>query len=138
MLFLVAAAFISLFSLPLESLLDGLTPAPEGKAAGFHLISELWRYGRFPEAIREGNHLSGGLLGGLVAHSLERVAGLTGALILLFAFLVTVLVVAFGLSPSKMGRWAATVSEKLPEASEMTEDEPSADALEKEADRGLF
>ncbi|MDD3418219.1 MAG: DNA translocase FtsK [Eubacteriales bacterium] len=138
LLFLVAAAFISLFSLPLESLLDGLTPAPEGKAAGFHLISELWRYGRFPEAIREGNHLSGGLLGGLVAHSLERVAGLTGALILLFAFLVTVLVVAFGLSPSKMGRWAATVSEKLPEASEMTEDEPSADALEKEADRGLF
>ena len=52
--------------------------------------------GRFPERIRPGNIWSGGLLGGLISNDLERVAGVTGAPILIAALILSVLVYAFG------------------------------------------
>ena len=109
LIYLTACSLVSLFSLPYSKLIQLVEPLPEKGLAGFHLIRQLWYFGRFPQAIGPDNNLSGGLVGGLIGHSLERVAGLTGALIILFAFLVTILVYAFGLSPSKMTRWTSAI-----------------------------
>ena len=113
LIFLIATSLVSLFVLPYRQLASAIRPAAQGELAGLHLIRELWRFGRFPDAIQAGNRLSGGLAGGLIAHSLERVAGLTGTLIILFALLVTLLVSAFGLSPSRMAGWFSRREETL-------------------------
>lgn len=136
LIFLAAISMIGLFSLPYKDMAQVMGPVPQGRMAGFHVISELWRFGRFPEAIREGNRLSGGLAGGLLAHGLERVAGLTGALIILFAFLVTLLVFAFGLSPSKVSQLASRFREDLPEGEK--EEEVPERPLQEEVSRGLW
>ncbi len=115
LIYLTGTSFISLYALPYKNLSQVIQPLPEKAIGGFHLLGELWRFGRFPDAISLDNKLSGGLAGGLIGLSLERVAGLTGALIILFAFLATVLVFAFGLSPSRMADWRAAMSEDLPE-----------------------
>ncbi len=116
LIYLTGTAFISLYALPYQSLSQVARPLPDKGIGGFHLLAELWRFGRFPAAISPDNKLSGGLAGGLIGLSLERVAGLTGALIILFAFLATVLVFAFGLSPSRMADWKTSTGKDLPES----------------------
>ncbi|HZK29406.1 MAG TPA: DNA translocase FtsK [Clostridia bacterium] len=134
LLYVLAASLLSLVTLPYKTLLEVMTPLPKQGSAGIHIIQELWRFGRFPDMIRSGNKLSGGLTGGLIAHPLERVAGLTGALILLFAVLLTVLVFAFGLSPSGIIRRAQRIVAD-PLESQAQSDHPA----DKESDkRGLF
>lgn len=136
-IYLWASSLVSLFVLPLSRLSESLAPMPGRGSAGWHLIAELWRFGRFPEAIRPGNRLSGGLLGGLVSLGLERVAGLTGALIILFALLVTLLVFAFGLSPSRL----SSISRGLPAdpMGEGADDEAASDTgQQKTAPGGWF
>ncbi|NLA70989.1 MAG: DNA translocase FtsK [Clostridiaceae bacterium] len=130
LLYLIADSLLSLFTLPYKTMLEVMTPIPEKGWAGFHIIRELWRFGRFPEMIGSGNKLSGGLAGGIIAHPLERVAGLTGALILLFAVLLTVLVFAFDLSPSRILKRAEHLvadplePDKEDDHTEMIENEP--------------
>jgi len=114
MIYLIGTSLVSLFVLPYSQLELAVEPTPPGGIAGWHLVRELWRFGRLPQAIQPGNRWSGGLAGGLIANSLERVAGLTGALIILFALLVTLLVFAFGLSPSRMAGLASLVRDELP------------------------
>ncbi|HHW93052.1 MAG TPA: DNA translocase FtsK [Clostridiaceae bacterium] len=111
-LYVIATAFISLFSLPYETLRSILEPFAEKGIVGFRVIGILWEIGLHPELIRDGNKMSGGLLGGLLAHSLERISGTTGAVIILFATALTVLIYAFGLSPAKLAKRAAALKGK--------------------------
>ncbi len=108
LLYTIMTAFISLFAVPYKTLLPLLEPLAEKGFAGFHVIAKLWECGLSPELIREGNKMSGGLIGGLIAHSLERIAGTTGAVIILFASVVFILVYAFGLSPARLAKKAAS------------------------------
>ncbi len=101
-LYVIATAFVSMFSLPYKALLPMLEPLGEKGIVGFRVIGKLWEFGLHPELIRDGNMMSGGLLGGLVAHPLERIAGTTGAVIILLAVIVSILIYAFGLSPGKL------------------------------------
>jgi S-DNA-T family DNA segregation ATPase FtsK/SpoIIIE len=118
-LFVIASSFVSLFSLRLTQLMDLIQPLPDKGWAGFHLIERLWMFGRFPELMGEGARVSGGLIGGFIAYGLERVAGMTGAIILLVAIVIAVSLFSFGLSSS----------EPSPETSDegtKTDDEPVA------------
>lgn len=107
-LYVIALTFISMFSLPYKTLLPMLEPLGEKGIVGFRVIGKLWDFGLHPELIREGNTMSGGLLGGIFAHSLERIAGTTGAVIILLAVTVSVLIYAFGLSPAKLAERATS------------------------------
>ncbi len=138
LIYLIATSLISLFVLPYGQLMKVIGSVAPGEIAGFRLIRELWNFGRFPQAIQTGNHWSGGLAGGLVANSLERVAGLTGALIILFALLVTVLVFAFGLSPSRMAGWPALIRDEDPGLPAETDGEEEESLEEEEERQGIF
>lgn len=112
-LYVIATAFVSMFSLPYKTLLPMLEPLGESGIVGFRVIGKLWEFGLRPELIRDGNKMSGGLLGGLIAHPLERIAGTTGAVIILLAVIVSILIYAFGLSPGKLaGRAMASRGEE--------------------------
>ena len=113
LIYLIACSLISLFALPYSKLVQVMEPLPDKGLAGIHLIRQLWGFGLNPQDLEAGNGLTGGLVGGLIGNSLEKVAGLTGALIILFAFLITLLVYAFGLSPSKMTRWSTAIDDEL-------------------------
>ena len=138
LIYLVATSLISLFVLPYEQLVAVIGPVDPGEIAGLRLIRELWYFGRFPQSIQTGNHWSGGLAGGLIANSLERVAGLTGALIILFTLLITVLVSAFGLSPSRMAGWPSLIRDELPGSPAETDEEEGEELQEEEVRQGLF
>lgn len=101
-LYVIATSFISMFSLPYKTLLPMLEPLGEKGIVGFRALGKLWEIGLHPELIGEGNKMSGGLLGGIIAHSLERIAGTTGAVIILLAVIVSILIFAFGLSPARL------------------------------------
>ncbi len=138
LIYLIGTSLISLFVLPYEQLLATAKPLPQGGLAGFDLIRKLWQFGRFPQDIQAGNRWSGGLAGGLVANSLERVAGLTGALIILFALLVTLLVFAFGLSPSRMAGWSTFVRDEAPGPATETSEAPEETVESLEQRPGLL
>ena len=124
LIYLIASSLLSLIALPYQQLLSAISTPSSGGNAGLRLIVELWQYGRLQGGLLSGNRLSGGLAGGLAALSLERVAGLTGSLIILFALLITVLVYAFGLSPSRMAaRSAEERDEGIPGAGKDLVDE---------------
>ncbi|HPY63429.1 MAG TPA: DNA translocase FtsK [Bacillota bacterium] len=110
-LYVIATAFISMFSLPYKMLLPMLEPLGENGIVGFRVIGKLWEIGLHPELISEGNKMSGGLLGGIFAHSLERIAGTTGAVIILLAVIVSILIYAFGLSPARLAERATSSSD---------------------------
>ncbi len=97
LLFVLLSSVISIASMSCTTLLQRLSSQGEG-LAGFQVVRMLWLDGRFPERIRSGNIWSGGLLGGLISNGLERVAGVTGASILIAALILSVLVYAFGFS----------------------------------------
>lgn len=101
LLFVLLSSIVSIASMSCTTLLQRLSLEGEG-LAGFQVVRMLWMDGRFPERIRPGNIWSGGLLGGLISNGLERVAGVTGASILIAALILSVLVYAFGFSVRRL------------------------------------
>lgn len=109
LLFVLLSSVVSIASMSCTTLLQRLSLEGEG-LAGFQVVRMLWMDGRFPERIRPGNIWSGGLLGGLISNGLERVAGVTGASILIAALILSVLVYAFGFSVRRLSLRRKVVS----------------------------
>lgn len=137
LLFVLFSSVVSIASMSCTTLLQRLSLEGEG-FAGFQVVRMLWLDGRFPERIRPGNIWSGGLLGGLISNGLERVAGVTGASILIAAVILSVLVYAFGFSVRRLSRRRKDVSfEESADVDAMSSDEWMS-SEQPEQRKGLF
>ncbi len=106
-LFLTAVILVAVLNLDLDKVYAA--SRVKGQATAFKAISVFWQSGLKPNLVAADTAWTGGLLGGLLGFSLMVVAGRVGAIIILLAVALALVVVVFDISYSQYLKKSAEV-----------------------------